>query len=208
MSSFLAADAFARERAGLYLPGGYPELAARELSANAAMRAAVRAFCASGGPVWAECGGYMYLLEELDDGQGGRWPMCAALPGRAVLRQRRAALGYRAARTLVPGPFGSGTSVRGHEFHYSEYEGTPRPGLRPGGLPGRRGCGRPGPGRRGGRIFPRAPGLQSADCTGLCGRLPGLARRRGLVAVSRLCPALRQPSAADAKSQRVSPLAP
>ena len=52
------------------------ELAARELSANAAMRAAARAFCASGRPVWAECGGYMYLLEELDDGQGGRWPMC------------------------------------------------------------------------------------------------------------------------------------
>ncbi len=121
------ADAVLPENAqGLYLPGGYPELAARELSANAAMRAAVRAFCASGGPVWAECGGYMYLLEELDDGQGGRWPMCAALPGRAVLRQRRAALGYRAARTLVPGPFGpAGTSVRGHEFHYSEYEGTP-----------------------------------------------------------------------------------
>lgn len=122
----LAHAALPENAQGLYLPGGYPELAARELSANAAMRAAVRAFCASGRPVWAECGGYMYLLEELADGQGERWPMCAALPGRAVLRPRRAALGYREARTLAPGPFGpAGILLRGHEFHYSEYEGSP-----------------------------------------------------------------------------------
>lgn len=122
----LAHAALPQGAQGLYLPGGYPELAAPELCANAAMRAAVRAFCASGRPVWAECGGYMYLLEELADGQGGRWPMCGALPGRAVLRKRRAALGYREARTLAPGPLGpAGTVLRGHEFHYSEYEGTP-----------------------------------------------------------------------------------
>lgn len=123
---------------GLYLPGGYPELSARELAANASMRASVRAFCASGRPVWAECGGYMYLLAELA-GAGPceveaeatnmageifeTQPMCGALPGRAVLRARRAALGYRQARTLRSGPFGpAGTSLRGHEFHYSEYE--------------------------------------------------------------------------------------
>lgn len=153
---------------GLYLPGGYPELSAWELAANASMRASVRAFCASGRPVWAECGGYMYLLAELagagaceagreticenrrvDQGEvpgaGGSeapgvgagsfceaQPMCGALPGRAVLRARRAALGYRQARTLRPGPFGpAGTLLRGHEFHYSEYEapadGPPAP---------------------------------------------------------------------------------
>ena len=108
---------------GLYLPGGYPELAAAELSANAAMRAAVRAFCASGRPVWAECGGYMYLLEELADLSGRVWPMCGALPGRAKMRERRGALGYREARTVAPGPFGpAGTLLRGHEFHYSTAE--------------------------------------------------------------------------------------
>jgi len=115
---------------GLYLPGGYPELSARELAANASLRASVRAFCASGRPVWAECGGYMYLLAELADGEGAAWPMCGALPGRAVLRTRRAALGYRQARTLAPGPFGpAGTVLRGHEFHYSEFDagaGEPR----------------------------------------------------------------------------------
>lgn len=110
---------------GLYLPGGYPELAAQELAANASLRAAVRAFCASGRPVWAECGGYMYLLEELVDAQGAAHPMCGALPGRARMRERRAALGYREARTLAAGPLGpAGTVLRGHEFHYSEAEGT------------------------------------------------------------------------------------
>jgi len=114
---------------GLYLPGGYPELAARELSANADMRGTVRAFCASGRPVWAECGGYMYLLEELVDANGAAWPLCGALPGRAVLRPRRAALGYRQARTRVSGPLGpAGTLLRGHEFHYSEYDGGALPG--------------------------------------------------------------------------------
>ncbi len=116
---------------GLYLPGGYPELSARELAANAGMRASVRAFCALGRPVWAECGGYMYLLQELADEGGAAQPMCGALPGRAVLRKRRAALGYRQARTLAAGPLGpAGVLLRGHEFHYSEYEamaGQPSP---------------------------------------------------------------------------------
>ncbi|MBI5520011.1 MAG: cobyrinate a,c-diamide synthase [Desulfovibrio sp.] len=119
------ADAALPEGAqGLYLPGGYPELAARELAANAPMRAAVLEFCRSGRPVWAECGGYMYLLEELADADGAAHPMCGALPGRAVLREKRSALGYRQARTLADGPLGpAGTLLRGHEFHYSEYDG-------------------------------------------------------------------------------------
>ncbi|MDP2846945.1 MAG: cobyrinate a,c-diamide synthase [Humidesulfovibrio sp.] len=120
----LSDAALPEELAGLYLPGGYPELSGRELSANASMRASVRAFCAAGKPVWAECGGYMYLLEELLDGDGVAHALCGALPGRAVLRRKRAALGYREARTLAAGPLGpAGTVLRGHEFHYSEYEG-------------------------------------------------------------------------------------
>lgn len=124
----LAGAALPENLDGLYLPGGYPELSARELSANASMRDSVRAFCATGKPVWAECGGYMYLLESLTDTAecgGAAHPMCGVLPGRAVLRERRAALGYREARTLNDGPFGpAGTLLRGHEFHYSEYDGA------------------------------------------------------------------------------------
>ncbi len=108
---------------GLYLPGGYPELSARALAANAPMLAAVRAFCASGRPVWAECGGFMYLQRALVDAEGVEHALCGVFPHRAVMRARRAALGYREARTLGPGPLGpAGTLLRGHEFHYSELE--------------------------------------------------------------------------------------
>lgn len=109
---------------GLLLPGGYPELAAPELAANEPMRSAIRSFCLSGRPVWAECGGYMYLMESLADAEGRVWPMCGVVPARAVMRPRRAALGYREARTLSHGPLGpAGTLLRGHEFHYSALEG-------------------------------------------------------------------------------------
>jgi cobyrinic acid a,c-diamide synthase len=108
---------------GLYLPGGYPELSAAALSANAGMLASVRAFCASGRPVWAECGGFMYLQRSLVDAEGAEHTLCGVFPGRAVMRTRRAALGYRQAQTLAPGPLGpAGTLLRGHEFHYSELE--------------------------------------------------------------------------------------
>jgi cobyrinic acid a,c-diamide synthase len=108
---------------GLYLPGGYPELSAAALAANASMLASVRAFCASGRPVWAECGGFMYLQRALVDAEGAEHTLCGVFPGRAVMRTRRAALGYRQAQTLAPGPLGpAGTILRGHEFHYSELE--------------------------------------------------------------------------------------
>ncbi|MDO9083278.1 MAG: cobyrinate a,c-diamide synthase, partial [Humidesulfovibrio sp.] len=112
---------------GLYLPGGYPELVARELAANAPMLASVRAFCAPGRtarPVWAECGGFMDLQRALVDADGAEHVLCGVFPQRAVMRLSRAALGYREARTLRPGPLGpAGTLLRGHEFHYSEIEG-------------------------------------------------------------------------------------
>lgn len=122
----LADGALPPDLGGLILPGGYPELAAPELAANAALREAVRAFCDSGRPVWAECGGYMYLMRSLADAEGREWPMCGAVPARAVMGTRRAALGYRTGRTLRPGPLGpAGTLLRGHEFHYSRAEGLP-----------------------------------------------------------------------------------
>jgi len=122
----LADAALPKNLDGLYLPGGYPELSAAELSANAPMLAAVRAFCGPAGngrPVWAECGGFMYLQHSLKDADGAEHALCGVFPGRAVMRARRAALGYREARTLAPGPLGpEGTLLRGHEFHYSELE--------------------------------------------------------------------------------------
>ncbi len=103
----------------LWFGGGYPELYARELSANQSMRRAVAAFAEQGGFVYGECGGYLYLAQ----GFPGT-PFVGLLPGEAKMNDRAAALGYRRATTLVDSPFGpAGTELRGHEFHYSTIDG-------------------------------------------------------------------------------------
>jgi len=107
---------------GLLLGGGYPEAHAAALSANAGMIAAIRAF---DGPIYAECGGLMYLGESLDG-----VPLVGRLPLRTRMGPRLRALGYREVRTLrdtLLGP--AGTVFRGHEFRYSELDGPP--GLEP-----------------------------------------------------------------------------
>ena len=115
----------------LYLGGGYPEVFARELSGNAAMRKAIRAFAEQGGEIYAECGGYMYLCTRLEaseeaDGTGGRaksWPMCGVIDATARMGGRIQSLGYREVTMLGDAPFGLGGDVfRGHEFHWSDIE--------------------------------------------------------------------------------------
>ncbi|MBD5341197.1 MAG: cobyrinate a,c-diamide synthase [Bacteroides sp.] len=91
----------------LYLPGGYPELFAERLEANVPMRESVRQFVENGGFVMAECGGMIYLGEEIN----GR-KMCGVLPLSASMDKARLHLGYR---TMRIGDF----TLRGHEFHYS-----------------------------------------------------------------------------------------
>ncbi len=105
---------------GIYLGGGYPELHVRDLAANAGLREAIRSFARAGGPVYAECGGYMYLMEAIEDDQGVCWPMVGVFAARCRLGDRLQALGYRTIVTRAPGPLGpAGTRLRGHEFHYS-----------------------------------------------------------------------------------------
>jgi cobyrinic acid a,c-diamide synthase len=120
----LADDTLPPDLDGLYLGGGYPELHAARLAENAAMRRAVREFCRSGRPVLAECGGFMYLMASVADGEGREHPMAGVFPIRAAMGQRFAALGYREVTTreaTLLGP--AGTCVRGHEFHYSRLAG-------------------------------------------------------------------------------------
>lgn len=98
--------------AGLVIGGGFPELYVRELSGNAGLRAAIREFAASGGPIAAECAGLLYLGRELD----GK-PMCGVLDATARMTERLT-LGYREAVALHDSPLGpAGTRLRGHEFH-------------------------------------------------------------------------------------------
>ncbi|EKO38704.1 MAG: cobyrinic acid a,c-diamide synthase [Solidesulfovibrio magneticus str. Maddingley MBC34] len=111
---------------GLYFGGGYPELHAGQLAANAAMRRAVWDFCAAGRPVYAECGGFMYLMESLTDLEGRSHALCGVFPLTAVMGGRFAALGYREVTTRAACCLGpAGTVLRGHEFHYSRLAAVP-----------------------------------------------------------------------------------
>ena len=104
---------------GLYLPGGYPELHASALAENADMRRCIAAAAESGMPVVAECGGFLYLQESLEDPRGRVFPMCSVLPGRGVKTAHLQHFGYQ---TLCVGDdsllFRSGERIPAHEFHY------------------------------------------------------------------------------------------
>lgn len=109
---------------GLYLGGGYPEVYAKELSANEPVRAAVAAFARRGGPLYAECGGLMYLAAELEDLDGALHPMAGLLPLTIRMRSGRLILGYREVAVEAPSLLGGpGMTFRGHEFHHSRAEG-------------------------------------------------------------------------------------
>ncbi len=104
----------------LYLPGGYPELHLARLAANRSMQAAIRAHHAAGKPLVAECGGMLYLLQSLADGQGEEGEMVGLLPGRAVVQPGLANLGLQGAQ-LAEG------ALRDHTFHHSQLFDGPEP---------------------------------------------------------------------------------
>ncbi|MDI6773854.1 MAG: cobyrinate a,c-diamide synthase [Verrucomicrobiota bacterium] len=107
----------------LWLGGGYPEEHAPELSGNEEMLCSIRKFVNDGHPVYAECGGLMYLAESLSDRAGKTWAMAGALPARVRMLPRLERLGYAAMNLRAKCLFGApGESLRGHEFHYSEIE--------------------------------------------------------------------------------------
>jgi len=106
---------------GVYLGGGYPELYATQLAANAGMKRSIAVQAAAGLPVYAECGGLMYLSREIEDLEGRRHPMAGVLPLSVRMLPRLKALGYREITLTGSGLLGpKGTKARGHEFHYSE----------------------------------------------------------------------------------------
>ncbi|MDE5813999.1 MAG: DJ-1/PfpI family protein, partial [Muribaculaceae bacterium] len=92
----------------VYIPGGYPELFAEELELNSGMRKAVREFAESDGKILAECGGMIYLAEEIDGKK-----MCGVFPLKTSMENARLKLGYR--KVVFPE-----LNIRGHEFHYSD----------------------------------------------------------------------------------------
>ena len=107
------------EAEGLWLCGGYPELYARQLSENKSICREIRQRVLQGCPTAAECGGFLYLQESLEDPDGRAWPMCGALPGRSFKTGKLQRFGYlklsAEADSLL---FRKGEKIPAHEFHY------------------------------------------------------------------------------------------
>lgn len=127
------------DAAGLYLPGGYPELFAEPLAENFAMKNSIRSAVERGMPVYAECGGFIYLTKgviEPDElaprrkvGGSKIRHFVGLFPVTTTMLPQRKALGYREVETVADTFLGpAGSRARGHEYHYSEMEGMP-PGI-------------------------------------------------------------------------------
>lgn len=111
---------------GLYLGGGFPEVYAGRLSQNRAIWDAVREFHAQGRPIYAECGGFMVLTEAIVDTDDESHLFCNIVPGKTHMQKRLASLGYRVAEALTDNVLMvQGDTVRGHEFHYSQWQVDP-----------------------------------------------------------------------------------
>ncbi|MGA2193449.1 MAG: cobyrinate a,c-diamide synthase, partial [Nitrospirota bacterium] len=109
---------------GIYIGGGYPEMYARGLSFNDFVKRGILEAAEAGIPVYAECGGLMYLSEGITDLDGVYYPMVGLIPARARMLPARKALGYREAEVISGTIFPMGEKARGHEFHYSDIEVT------------------------------------------------------------------------------------
>lgn len=108
---------------GLYLGGGYPELFAARLTANTSMRQSIRDAAQANMPVYAECGGFLYLLTGLEDAKGETHAMAGIFPFSAKMYPRFQALGYRQVTLTSDCLLGPANSMlRGHEFHYSRLD--------------------------------------------------------------------------------------
>ena len=105
---------------GLYIGGGFPETGARRLTENSSFRQSVKRAADSGLPIYAECGGLIYLGESilLD---GVKYPLAGVFPVRFGLQRKPQAHGYTELMVSGRTPFYKvGERIKGHEFRYSE----------------------------------------------------------------------------------------
>ncbi|MGE5249733.1 MAG: cobyrinate a,c-diamide synthase [Bacteroidota bacterium] len=108
----------------LYMGGGFPEIFMEELSANGALLQAVRESAERGLPIYAECGGMMYLSRRIVWGDKSAW-MAGVLPCEIEMTDRPEGHGYVIAEVDQTNPFfAPGTTLRGHEFHNSRLVGV------------------------------------------------------------------------------------
>jgi len=122
---------------GLYIGGGYPELFAHELEDNISMRESIKQASSEGLPIYAECGGLMYLTQEITTGvsgsgnyhmadmQSGTFAMVGAIPGKTLMGHKRV-VSYNVGSFVKDNVIGkAGASFIGHEFHHSEIVDIP-----------------------------------------------------------------------------------
>ena len=108
---------------GLILGGGSPELYCEALSLNESMRESVKKAAEGGLPVLGECGGYLYLLEELEAEDGRIWPMTGVLKGKGYKKGKNSRFGYIGVEAEKDSLYlKPGEQIRGHEFHYWDCE--------------------------------------------------------------------------------------
>lgn len=108
------------ETDGIYIGGGFPELFAKELSSNHLLKEDIYKKAMEGMPVYAECGGLMYLVEKISDFKGEKFPMVGILPGEVKMEKKLRALGYCKIKLLKNTILGrKGEGVKGHIFHWS-----------------------------------------------------------------------------------------
>ncbi|MDR3565084.1 MAG: hydrogenobyrinic acid a,c-diamide synthase (glutamine-hydrolyzing) [Negativicutes bacterium] len=104
---------------GLYIGGGFPEIFGKAIAANAPLRSAVKVAADGGLPIYAECGGLMYLARTIR-WHGDEFPMCGVLPLDVIVENRPQGHGYTVMRSLKGNPFfAEDRCVKGHEFHHS-----------------------------------------------------------------------------------------
>ncbi len=110
-----------KKTSGVYIGGGYPELHAERLARNSSLRDEIKTLARKGMPIFAECGGLMYLGEKMR-GRGGRsFEGVGLFPWETEMLSSRAALGYRKVTVRRGCPFiKEGAVLRGHEYHYSK----------------------------------------------------------------------------------------
>ncbi|MGV1099846.1 cobyrinate a,c-diamide synthase [Thiovibrio sp. JS02] len=105
---------------GLYIGGGFPETSARELSANVSFRASLKRAAEAGLPIYAECGGLIYLGESMVL-EGETFPLVGVFPVEFGLMKKPQAHGYTVLRAEGGNPYyPEGTEIKGHEFRYSK----------------------------------------------------------------------------------------
>jgi len=106
---------------GVYLGGGYPELHARQLSANISMRKSLQRWAEDGRFIYGECGGFMYMTRDIQDQEGQVHEMSSIFPVSVAMKKRLSRLGYRSPKLAGQCAFGEGgEQFFGHEFHYSD----------------------------------------------------------------------------------------